>query len=379
MTTNTWITRLAATSIGAGVVWALMSSPAVVRVDAAGSCEGLASLALPGAAITLAQGVTAGGFVQPGANPAQRGNAAAKLQPFCRVAVTLKPSSDSDIKMEIWMPTSNWNGKFQAVGNGAFNGSIAYDAMMTALSRGYATSSTDTGHTGGSASFGLGHPEKVTDFGWRAVHEMTVASKKIIAGYYESGPKFSYWNGCSAGGRQAMKAAQRFPADFDGIIAGAPGLDWTGRAASALRVAKPLEGNEPARLTQTARQLLHTATVEACDLADGVKDGLIENPKSCTFDPGVLECKGAARRQLLDESAGRNGAVDLRGSGEPGHKTGDHRPRARKRAGMERSGVDLLGAHNGTRTVPLPGVRRSELGRAEVQFRNRHRACRGTG
>ncbi len=301
MTTNTWITRLAATSIGAGVVWTLLSSPAVVRVDAAGSCEGLASLALPGATITLAQPVTAGGFVQPGANPA-RGNAAAKLQPFCRVAVTLKPSSDSNITMEIWMPTSNWNGKFQAVGNGAFNGNIAYDAMMTALSRGYATSSTDTGHTGGSASFGLGHPEKVVDFGWRAVHEMTVASKKIIAGYYESGPKFSYWNGCSAGGRQAMKAAQRFPADFDGIIAGAPGLDWTGRAASALRVAKPLEGNEPARLTQTARQVLHTAIVEACDLADGVKDGLIENPKSCTFDPGVLECKGAAGANCLTKA-----------------------------------------------------------------------------
>ena len=140
----------------------------------------------------------------------------------------MKPTGDSDIKIEVWMPTSGWNGKFQAVGNGAFSGAIAYPAMTTALARGYATSSTDTGHVGGSASFALGHPEKVIDFGWRAVHEMTVASKKIIAAYYDAGPKFSYWNGCSAGGRQAMKEAQRFPADFDGIIAGAPGLDWTG-------------------------------------------------------------------------------------------------------------------------------------------------------
>ena len=183
------------------------------------------------------------------------------LPAFCRVAATLKPTRDSDIKIEVWMPASGWNGKFQAVGNGAFNGAIAYPAMTTALARGYATSSTDTGHVGGSASFALGHPEKVIDFGWRAVHEMTVAAKKIIAAYYDAAPKFSYWNGCSAGGRQAMKEAQRFPADFDGIIAGAPGLDWTGRAAQAVRVAKALETNEAARLSQPQTQLLHRAVV----------------------------------------------------------------------------------------------------------------------
>jgi feruloyl esterase len=99
------------------------------------------------------------------------------------------------------------------------------------LARGYAASSTDTGHAGGSASFGLGHPEKVIDFGWRAVHEMTVASKQIVTAHYGRGARLSYWTGCSAGGRQGLKAAQRFPADFDGIVAGAPGLDWTGRAA----------------------------------------------------------------------------------------------------------------------------------------------------
>ena len=109
------------------------------------------------------------------------------------------------------MPAANWNRKFQAVGNGAFNGTINYAAMMTALARGYATSSTDTGHTGNNARFAPGHPEKVIDFGWRAVHEMTLASKKIVAAYYDNGPTHSYWNGCSAGGRQAMKEAQRFP------------------------------------------------------------------------------------------------------------------------------------------------------------------------
>ena len=175
-------------------------------------------------------------------------------------------------------------------------------ALRAAVARGYATSSTDTGHTGGGARWALGHPEKVVDFGWRAVHEMTTASKRIIASHYDRGPAFSYWNGCSAGGRQAMKAAQRFPDDFDGIIAGAPGLDWTSRAAQAVRVAKALASQEGARLSHTQRQLLHTAVVNACDALDGVKDGLIENPQRCTFDPAVLECKDATATACLTKA-----------------------------------------------------------------------------
>ena len=225
--------------------------------------------------------------------PGNAAEASRVLPAFCRVAATLKPTADSDIKIEVWMPASGWNGKLQAVGNGAFSGAIAYPAMMTALAKGYATSSTDTGHAGNGASFALGHPEKAIDFGWRAVHEMTVASKKIIASYYDAAPRFSYWNGCSAGGRQAMKEAQRFPEDFNGIIAGAPGLDWTGRAAQAVRVAKALEKSEGARLSQPQTQLLHRAVVSACDVLDGLKDGLIADPTRCKFDPGVLQCKGS--------------------------------------------------------------------------------------
>jgi feruloyl esterase len=205
----------------------------------------------------------------------------------------LTPTSDSDIKIEVWLPASGWNGKYLAVGNGAFNGAISYPAMMTALARGYATSSTDTGHTGNNAKFAPGHPEKVIDFGWRAVHEMTLASKKIVAAYYDNGPTHSYWNGCSAGGRQAMKEAQRFPEDFDGIIAGARArLDrarGTGR-----RVLKTLEQSDAARLAPPQLQLLHRAVVDACDTLDGVKDGLIGDPTRCRFDPAMLQCKGAA-------------------------------------------------------------------------------------
>lgn len=264
------------------------------------ACDKLATLVLPGATITQAQTIPAGTFAPPGV--ADGGSAFRALPAFCRVAATLKPSSDSDVKIEIWMPAAGWNGKFQAVGNGAFNGNINYAAMRTALGRGYATSSTDTGHTGGGASWALGHPEKVVDFGWRAVHEMTTASKRIIASHFDRGPTFSYWNGCSAGGRQGMKAAQRFPEDFDGIIAGSPGLDWTSRAAQAVRVAKVLESSEGARLSQTLRQLLHTAVVGACDALDGVKDGLIENPQRCTFDPGILECRDSTGTACLTKA-----------------------------------------------------------------------------
>jgi Tannase and feruloyl esterase len=248
-------------------------------VQASASCESLTALALPGTTITLAR------TVEAGADTFKASRA------FCRVAATLKPSSDSDIKIEVWLPVSGWNGKFQAVGNGAFNGAIGYPAMATALGRGYATASTDTGHEGPGASFALGHPEKAVDFAWRSVHEMTVTSKKIIAAYYDAGPRFSYWNGCSAGGRQSMKEAQRFPADFDGIIAGAPGLDWTGRAAQAVHVAQALEKNEAARLSPAKARLLHGAVLKACDALDGVKDGVVDDPRRCTFDPTELQCK----------------------------------------------------------------------------------------
>ena len=261
------------------------------RLQAAGSCQALSALALSNVTITRAQAVDAGPFTPPGAAET---DTARVLPAFCRVAATLRPTSDSDIKIEVWMPASGWNGKFQAVGNGAFNGSIAYPSMMTALARGYATSSTDTGHTGNTAAFAPGHSEKVIDFGWRAVHEMTLAAKQVIAAFYDSGPKYSYWNGCSAGGRQAMKEAQRFPADFDGIVAGAPGLDWTGRAAQAVRVMKALDQSEVARLSPAQLQLLHGAVVNACDALDGVKDGLIADPSRCTFNPSLLECEDGA-------------------------------------------------------------------------------------
>ena len=266
---------------------------------APGACDALAAIALPNGSITLAQLVEAGTFKAPDQADA---TAYRRLPRFCRVAARLTPTPDSDIHVEVWLPASDWNGKLQAVGNGAFSGAISYRAMATALTRGYATTSTDTGHSGGSASFALGHPEKVSDFGWRAVHEMTAAAKQVVAAYYDSAPRFSYWNGCSAGGRQGMKEAQRFPADFDGIIAGAPGLDWTGRAAQAVRVANALQENATARPSVAQVRQVHSAVLRACDALDGVTDGLLEDPAQCSFDPAVLQCSGSDGAACLTSS-----------------------------------------------------------------------------
>ena len=288
--------------VAAGMLHATL---APTPIAAAASCESLASVALTGGTITSAQMVAAGAFTFPGRPGArssvqqQQAEVLRKLPAFCRVEATLAPSADSDIKVEVWMPAAGWNGKFQAVGNGGWTGSIAYSAMVEALGRGYATSSTDTGHMGGSASFALGHPEKLIDFGHRSVHEMSVAAKKVVAAYYGNIPRLSYWNGCSAGGRQGLKEAQRFPADFDGIVAGAPAADWTGRASQALRVAQVMHKDEASYIPPAKYELIHNAALAACDAGDGVKDGVLENPTVCKFDPGALACKGPDETSCL--------------------------------------------------------------------------------
>jgi feruloyl esterase len=272
---------------------------------AALACERLTTVAVPHTVVTSAQSVAAGALAQFATLPA-----------FCRVAATLTPSSDSDIKMELWLPAADWNGKFQEVGNGAFSGSIALPAMAAALRRGYAAASTDTGHTGNTAEFALGHPEKVIDFGWRAVHETAVASKAIVEAFYGSAPRLSYFTGCSAGGRQGLKEAQRFPGDFDGIVAGAPGLDWTGRAAQAVRLAQATEKPE-ARLSPADARLLHNAVLDACDAHDGVKDGVVDDPTRCTFDPAALQCASEKTASCLTAAQVRTAKMLYEGRANP--------------------------------------------------------------
>ena len=287
----------------------------------AATCDSLAVLPLQNAHVTSAQMVAAGTFTPPappvapgregaagragaagregaagrGARGGGRGNQPspyAMLPSFCRVAVTLTPSSDSDIRIEVWLPdNSTWNGKFQAVGNGGWAGTIAYPAMSNALAGGYATTSTDTGHVGNTASFALGHPEKVIDIGYRAVHEMTVQAKAIVNGYYNSAPKYSYFNGCSLGGRQGITEAQRYPADYDGIVAGAVAWGGMDRYVGVIMNESAMLKTSGGYIPPEKYPALHEAVLQACDGLDSVKDGILENPLACRFDPKVLQCK----------------------------------------------------------------------------------------
>jgi len=216
------------------------------------------------------------------------------LPAFCRVAATLKPSSDSDIKLEIWMPVAaSWNGKFVVPGNGGFAGAIAAQGLATSVRNGYAAATTDTGHEGGSGAFMLDHPERLTDFADRAIHETTEKGKALVAAFYGSGPKLSYFNGCSTGGRQALTAAQRFPGDFDGIVAGAPAIYASHQSAGQIWIWQATHKDPAAYLTPEKLSVLHDAAVAQCDALDGVKDGVLEDPTRCKFDPKVVLCKDA--------------------------------------------------------------------------------------
>jgi feruloyl esterase len=264
---------------------------------AALTCESLATLTLPNAKITSAQTVAAGAFTPPsaparaGGGGAGRGPNYAELPAFCRIAATLTPSTDSDIKVEVWLPVAGWNRKYQAVGNGGWAGVISYAAMAEALKRGYATSSTDTGHVGGSGSFALGHPEKLVDYAYRSVHEMTVKSKTIIDAFYGNAPQYSYWNGCSTGGKQGLAEAQRYPGDFDGIIAGAPANYMIHLHAWSVWVGQAVHKTAASYIPPDKYPVLRHAVLAACDTLDGVKDGLLEEPTRCRFDPKVVQCE----------------------------------------------------------------------------------------
>ena len=266
------------------------------RVAYAAPCEDLSKLALSNTAIVMVQTVAAGQFTTP-ATGAQNSDFR-DLPAFCRVAATVRPSADSDIRIEVWLPISSWNGKFQGVGNGGYAGAINPGPLANALRRGYAAAQTDTGHAGDGrdAGFAFGHREKLIDFGHRAVHEMTVKAKAIMKAFYDSDPKLSYWVGCSTGGRQALAEAQMYPDDYDGIVAGAPGNNTAQLALHALAIAQASHTSEASYIPPSLYSFIHKVVLEVCDGLDGVKDGVLENPKTCKFDPQVLECRSGADR-----------------------------------------------------------------------------------
>ena len=285
----------------AGVACVLLSGAVASAqgpsVDAAACGQLIASLKLANTIVTSSLAVAAGQFVEPGARTNEDGSPAARryadLPAFCRVRLTIRPSADSDIRSEVWLPLAGWNGKLLQVGNGAWGGTIQYGPLAAAVRRGYAGASTDTGHTGSDASFAMGHPEKLRDFGYRAVHETAVHSKATITALYGAAPRLSYFEGCSGGGRQAFMEAQRYPEDFDGIIAGDPNYNRTDGAFQVIGAAQATLSDPASFIPASKYPVLHKAVLNACDALDGLKDGLVADPTRCRFDPAVTACKGA--------------------------------------------------------------------------------------
>ena len=213
--------------------------------------------------------------------------------PFCRVQGVIKPSADSDIKFEVWLPPGDaWNKKYQGVGNGGFAGLFPYPAMNRALGAGYAVSSTDTGHSDSTGEqrdtrWAVGHPEKFVDYAWRAIHETALASKSIVRAYYSKAPTHAYFVGCSTGGRQALTEAQRFPTDYDGIIAGAPGQHMNPLMTLDLSIAQAAAASPDGWLPSAKLSLLNKAVLAACNAQSGV----VDDPRDCGFDPSRLLCQ----------------------------------------------------------------------------------------
>jgi feruloyl esterase len=248
-------------------------------------CSSLMSSRLPDTTIVSADEVAGPSFAPPGSSVLNN------LPPFCRVIGVTKPA----VKFEVWLPLTTWNGKFQGVGNGGTAGVVSYGALASAIRRGYAAASTDTGHVSANSadsSWALGRPDLIADFGHRGLHVMTDNGKKLTAAFYETPPRHSYYVGCSKGGQQGLMEAQRYPGDYDGLIAGAPANNSTrSYLAGHLWPALATEKDPDSYIPASKVPLLQAAVTKACDALDGITDGVLADPRACRFDPGALTCR----------------------------------------------------------------------------------------
>jgi len=302
-------------ALGAALAGSAMFATAALADD----CADLTRLTPPDATVTAATMET-GAFE----SPMDGIGATTKVtEPFCRVTGIARSEPASRIGFELWLPPADkWNGRMLASGGLGTSGAVIYPALNDALTRGFAALGDDLGHQSNafSSDWAVGHPERVKDWGYRGSHYSAVAAKAIIAAYYGKGPSHSYFTGCSHGGGAAMAEAQRFPDDYDGIVAGAAGFNQTGLEASYVWSAQAALNDTASNLPNEALALLGKAAVEACDAQDGVKDGIIGDPIECHFDPAALECKGGAAADCLTaaqvEAAKKLYAGPRNGAGE---------------------------------------------------------------
>jgi hypothetical protein len=278
-------------------LFAAVAYGAVGTAEAALTCESLTSLSLPHTTIAGAESIPAGSFTTPD------GSQLTNLPASCRVVGFIKPTSDSNIGFEVWMPKAGWNQRFTQIGNGGLGGGLilTYLSVPSMLQRGYAVAGTDNGHLGGllSGDWAVGHPEKVTDLAWRAVHETSVVSKQVISAFYGKRIRYSYFQGCSTGGKEAGMEAQRFPGDFDGILAGAAAYRYIDLVVRFIWDARALSDDPASYIPTSKLPAIQAAVLKKCDSIDGVADGIVNDPRRCHFDPTVLLCTAGDNEQCL--------------------------------------------------------------------------------
>ena len=220
------------------------------------------------------------------------------LPAFCRVAATLKPSPSSDIRMEMWLPIAGWNGNFRGTSPNGLGGVLNYNAMGVGLTDGFAIASTDTGHQGGDTAW-MRDPERLTDFAGRAMHETTVVGKALATTYYGTAPKYSYMLECGGGSAAALHEVQKYPADYNGVVVGGHAAHLTRQIFGQLWLWMAAHPNGVAVLPASKLTVIHHAVLNKCDMLDGVKDGLLEDPMKCTFDPKEIACKAGDEANCL--------------------------------------------------------------------------------
>ena len=288
---------------------------AIARSVAAAECSALTNLELDDGRITAATLIAAGQFTPPAQGAAPPGVGAgmyANLPAFCRVEATLAPTPDSDIKVEVWLPAEGWNGDYVGIGNGVWAGQLSLSQLVAPLARGYAAATTDTGHAGDglSADWAVGHPDKLVDFGHRAVHLMTVMARQVIDAFYGEPAEHALWDSCSTGGRQGLMAASRYPDDYDAISAMAPANPMTDLMTQSMWASWVNKRNAGAQLDPPHLALVHQAVLQQCDALDGLEDGVIGRPDACTFEPSTLVCAaGSAENCLTEAQAGAMQAI----------------------------------------------------------------------
>ncbi len=291
------------------ITLALWMSAASAQQSASAYCQAAALTPLLGASLQVDKVEVVNPGQEPAELPPQSDESGMQKMQFCRIQAVASAGEDSQIHMEVWLPAvAAWNGKLVGTGNGGFNPALSYNDMMFALQRGYAVVGGDTGHSGsngGDVRFGRGHPEKIRDWAERSIHVITVAAKQIVAALAQQAPTRSYYYGCSTGGHQAMAEVQRYPDDYDGLIAGDPAnnrIRWNAQSLWTYR-ANHTQGETPAAIVTSQQQaLVRERVLEKCDALDGKQDRVIEDPRQCTLaqmDFAALHCKDGNTAQCL--------------------------------------------------------------------------------